>query len=81
MDESPEPSNSRIFRFMVNEPVRNMGSLMGTKFVRAIFLRKVRQVRTKGSARAFRNFREGSTECCPMPAVVPTGSRNCLVIR
>ena len=81
MDEGADPSNSRIFRFTVNGPVRKMGSLMRIKFVRTIFLWKVRHVRANGVARAFRNIREGSTECYPMPAVVPTGSRNCLVIR
>jgi hypothetical protein len=51
-----------------------MGSLMRIKFVRTIFLRNVRQVRTNGAARAFRDFREVSTACYPMPAVIPTES-------
>src|SRR5882762_5035093 len=44
-----------IFRFTVNGWARKMGSTMRIKLVRTIFLRKVRQVRTNGAARAFRN--------------------------
>jgi hypothetical protein len=72
---------TRVPRFTVNGPVRKMDSLMWTKFVRTIILRKVRQMRTNGAARTFRDFREVSTECYPMSAVMPKESRNCLVIR
>jgi hypothetical protein len=67
-------SSGRIFRFAVNGLVRKMGSLMRIKFVRTIFPRKVRQMRTNGAARAFRDFREVSTECYPMPTAIPTES-------
>jgi hypothetical protein len=43
--------------------------------------RMIRQMQINGAARVFRGFREVSTECNPMPIVIPTKSRNCSVIR